>query len=84
MVQQKQQKLGKFTPEELKAEEERIIIEKRSIIRDLNKINHPISATVFTHGRTWTIRNISFWQAMNKRDEEKKDFMEKYIKEDSA
>lgn len=67
-----------FKPEDLKAEQERIAIEKRSIIRDLNKIKHPISATIFTHGKTWTIRNIAFWQAMNKRDDEIVNFMETY------
>lgn len=74
--------IGEWTPEEIKAEEQRIAQQKRSIIRDLNKINYPISATVFTHNRTWTIRNISFWQHMNKRDEEILDFMEKYITEE--
>lgn len=74
--------VGQFTPEQLKAEQVREVEQKRSIIRDLNKINYPISAQVFTHSRTWTIRNMAFWQAMNKRDEEIIDFMEKYIKDE--
>lgn len=76
--------IGEMTPEELKAEQQRIVDEKLKIIKDLNSINYPISATVFTHHSTWTIRNIAFWNAMKNRDEKTIEFMEKYLTDNKA
>lgn len=70
---------GPPSPEELKAEQVRVVEEKKKIIQDLNKIKYPLSTTVFTHGQTWTIRNTAFWKAMQKRDEDIVEFMEKYL-----
>lgn len=73
------QNVGEPTEEELKNEMQRIVEEKRSIIADLNKIKYPLSATLFTHNGTWTIRNVAFWKALNKRDEDIIKFMEQYL-----
>lgn len=72
---------GGFTEEDLKAERLRIVEEKKKIIADLNKIQYPLNVTVFTHGAAWTVRNVAFWKAMQKRDEDVLDFMEKYLSE---
>lgn len=75
------QKVGEMSPEELKAEQQRTVEEKKKIINDLNKIKYPLSVTVFSHHGTWTIRNKEFWKAMQKRDDQIVDFMEKYLTE---
>lgn len=74
------QNLG-FTPEELEAEHVKIVKEKQKIIADLNKISYPLSVTVFSHGKSWTIRNIAFWKAMQEKDEKVVEFMETYLTE---
>ena len=74
------QNLG-FTPEELEAENQRLVKEKLKIIEDLNKIKYPLSVTVFAQNQTWTIRNLAFWKAMADRDEKIVEFMEKYLTE---
>lgn len=85
MAEQKQpipgQKVGEPTLEELKANELKMVQEKKRIIDDLNKIAYPLSVTVFSHQQTWTIRNIAFWKAMQKRDTDITEFMEQYLQE---
>lgn len=70
---------GQFNPEELKAEQERIRQEKLQIISDLNKIKYPLNVTVMAHGKSWTIRNKSFWDALKQNDDEVVAFLENYI-----
>lgn len=75
------QTIGEFTPEEIKAEQKRQIEQKKKIIAQLNEIKHPLNATIFDQGGAWTIRNTAFWIAMQKRDEDVIEFMEKYLTE---
>lgn len=70
----------KFTPEEIKSIREKEVKENIKLISDLNKIKVPLSVTVFKGNRTWSIRNIAFWKAMNDRDDKVVEFMEKYLK----
>lgn len=66
-------------PEELKAERQRIAEEKKRIIAQLNEIKYPLSATVYTHGQPWSIRNITFWKNFQKRDEDIIKFLDEYL-----
>lgn len=75
------QKVGPPTEEELKAERQRAIDEKLKIIKDLNSIAFPISATVFTHGQTWTIRNKAFWKQLQGKDDHVQKFLLDYLSE---
>lgn len=76
--------IGEFTEEELKAERKRIVEEKISIIRDLNKIRYPLQVTVFAHGKPWSIRNEEFWKVFKKGDEDVMDFMLRYLMEEKS
>lgn len=68
--------------EDLKSNQEKIVIEKRKIIADINKIKYPLNVTVFSHDRPWSIRNVEFWNQFKKRDDQIIEFMEKYLKEE--
>lgn len=70
-----------FTPEQLKAENAKLLQQKLDIIKQLNEIHYPLNATIFAQGQPWTIRNKSFWEAMQKRDDDVMEFMEKYLTE---
>lgn len=73
--------IEEYTPEQLKAEKQRIATEKLQIIADLNKIKTPLSVTVFGQTQTWSIRNVAFWRAMAAKDTEVTKFMEQYLLE---
>jgi hypothetical protein len=70
-----------FSEEELKAERDRIAAAKRKVIADINKINVPISYTVYDHNGTWSMRNVAFWRAIQQKDEKVVEFLEKYLTE---
>lgn len=74
-------KEGEFKEQELDARTLKEIEEKRSIIEALNQIKYPINATVFSHGMTWTMRNIAFWQSLKGKDEKVQEFIETYLTE---
>lgn len=42
----------------------------------LNKIQFPVTATVYSHGMQWTIRNVAFWEALKKQEEEFMDLIQ--------
>jgi hypothetical protein len=71
-----------MTPEQkLKSNQEKIILERRRIIEELNKINVPINASIISGDQTWSVRNIAFWRALKKRDDLVVEFIDKYLTE---
>lgn len=75
--------MEKKKPEEveLTAHQLKEIREKKEIIKQLNDIKWAISATVFSHNMTWTIRNKAFWLSLKGKDEAVQEFIEKYLTE---
>jgi hypothetical protein len=82
MKKEAEENYGTEVSEEIKANHVKEVEEKLKIIKELNSIKYPISATVFTHGKSWTIRNESFWKSMQSRDGMLLEFMEKYLIEE--
>ena len=70
---------GPPTPEEIKANQEKVVEEKKQIIADLNKIKYPLNVTVLSHHGPWTIRNTTFWEMLKKRDKDVVEYMEKFL-----
>jgi len=68
-----------MSQEELQANKQKTVTEKLKIIDDLNKMNVPVSATVFSHGQPWSIRNKAFWKELQGRDESIIKFMQQYL-----
>lgn len=70
-----------MTEEELIANREKTVREKKYIINQINDISVPASVTIFSHGGPWTFRNVAFWEIFKKGDEDIVDFIEKFLSE---
>jgi len=71
----------KFQEQELKAEKVRVVERNKEIVKILNTIGEPVMATIYTAEGRWSIRNIAFWKAMEKKDNGVVEYMEKYLKD---
>lgn len=56
--------------EEMKSAAEKKAEEVNKVADQLNQIKVPLSATMYSHGMIWTLRNISFWESLKNKDEE--------------
>ncbi len=53
----------------MEANREKEIKDIKRIVKQLNDIHYPINATVWSHGKQWSMRNISFWESLKAREE---------------
>lgn len=61
--------MAKTQQEDLKSRAERRRIEVNKVAEHLNAIEIPLTATMYSEGMKYSLRNIAFWKALKKADE---------------
>ncbi len=52
----------------MEANRDKEIRDIKKIVKQLNDIHYPINATVYSHGKQWSMRNIAFWESLKERE----------------